>query len=219
MSQRKLQAKRTRRVNIFEEVGQIEEGLQANRDRITARLQPEEDDEITRPPRPYNRKSRSIIWNHCTKKFAEKVIICNYCGKIWKGLFGSTSNPLKHIRESHYAKLSDEDKGLLSNNGATSGKNAVRRTLAKKINEQGALARYHPSVKEIDQKIAKVFLTSCVSWTLLDNEAFGELCSELLNGRYNLPSRYYIQENVMTPMYEETKVHIKNQLKNRYILA
>ena len=60
-AQRQLQAKRARRANLFEEVGQIEEGLQANRDRITARLQPEEDDEITRPPRSYNRKLRSII--------------------------------------------------------------------------------------------------------------------------------------------------------------
>ena len=105
--------------------------------------------------------------------------------------------------------LSDEDKGSLSNNGATSGKTGVRRTLSRKIYEQGALARGHPSVKETDRKVAKVILSSCASWSLVDNEAFGELCSELLGGRYNLPSRYYIQENVMKPMYEETKVHIK----------
>ena len=49
-SQRKLQAKRTRRVNIFDEVEQIQVGLQANRDRITATTQAEEDDETTRPP-------------------------------------------------------------------------------------------------------------------------------------------------------------------------
>ena len=103
----------------------------------------------------------------------------------------------------------------MSNNGATSGNNGVRRTLSRKIYEQGALARCHPSVKEMDRKIAKVILTSCVSWTLIDNEAFGELCSELLGGRYNLPSRYYIQENVMKPMFEETKAHIKKELKKQ----
>ena len=59
--------------------------------------------------------------------------------------------------------LSDEDKGSLSNNGATSGKTGVRRTLSRKIYEQGALARGHPSVKEMDRKIAKVIITSCVS--------------------------------------------------------
>merc|ERR1712121_42341 len=33
----------------------------------TSKLQPQEDDEITRPPRSYNRRLRSIVWNHCTK--------------------------------------------------------------------------------------------------------------------------------------------------------
>ena len=215
VAQRQLQAKRATRANLFEEVGQIEEGLQANRDRITARLQPQEDDEITRRPRIYNCKIRSIVWNYYTKNNDQQLIHCNFCNRIWKFQGGSTSNPLKHIREIHYNRLSDEDKGLLPKNGATSGNNAVRRTLNKKIYEQGALARCHPSVKEMDRKIAKVILTSCVSWRLIDNEAFGELCSELLGSRYNLPCRYYMQENVMTPMYEETKVHISNELKKQ----
>ena len=59
--------------------------------------------------------------------------------------------------------LSDEDKGSLSNNGVTSGINGVRRTLSRKIYEHGALARGHPSVKEMDRKIAKVILISYVS--------------------------------------------------------
>ena len=71
-AQRNLQANRARKANLFEEVGRVEESLQANRDRITARSQPEEDDEITRPPRLYNRKSPSVIWNHCTKKLHGK---------------------------------------------------------------------------------------------------------------------------------------------------
>ena len=83
-------------------------------------LQAEEDDEITRPPRKYNRKSRSIIWKHVTKRSNEKLILCNHCDKKWTGLSGSTSNPLKHLRELHYNRLSDEDKGSLSNNSATS---------------------------------------------------------------------------------------------------
>ena len=94
-SQRRLQARRARRVNIFDEVEQIEEGLQANRDRIT---------DIT--PGPYNRRSRSIIWHHVTKSPSEELLLCNYCEKTWKGLYGSTSNPLKHIREIHYNMLS-----------------------------------------------------------------------------------------------------------------
>ena len=93
-SQRRLQAKRARRVNIFDEVEQIEEGLQANRDRIT---------DIT--PGPYNRRLRSIIWDHVTKSPSEELLLCNYCEKTWKGLYGSISNPLKHIRDIHYNML------------------------------------------------------------------------------------------------------------------
>ena len=78
-SQRKLQAKMTSKDNIFDEVEEIQEGLQANRDRITATTQAEEDDEITRPPRPYKRKSPSIIWSHVTR--SEKLVQCKYCEK------------------------------------------------------------------------------------------------------------------------------------------
>ena len=35
----------------------------------------------------------------------------------------------------------------------------------------------------------------------------------MLGGRYNIPSRDYIQNNVMIPMYEETKVEIRKELK------
>ena len=42
----------------------------------------------------------------------------------------------------------------------------------------------------MDRKVVKVILTSCVSWSIIDNEAFGELCGELLTGTYNLPCRY-----------------------------
>ena len=71
-AQRNLQAKRATRANIFDEVGQIEEGLQANRDRINARSQVEEDDEMTRPPRLYKHKSPSIVWKHCTKTITRR---------------------------------------------------------------------------------------------------------------------------------------------------
>ena len=211
-------AKKARKANIFVEVEQIEERLQANRNRITPRLQPEEDDEITRAPRPYNRKSRSIIWNHCKKEMSgqqEELLLCNYCPKNWKCQRGSTSNPLKHLREMHYNRLSDEEKAGLPKDGATSGNNSVKRTLNKTIKERGTLPRSHPEVEEIDRKIAKVILTTCASWRLMENKAFAELCNQLLGGRYNIPSRYYIQENVITPMYEETKCHIINELKKQ----
>ena len=62
--------------------------------------------------------------------------------------------------------------------------------------------------------MARLFVSSSASWSLLENKVFGELCSEMLDGRYNIPSRDYIQNSVMIPMYQETKVEIKKELKN-----
>ena len=75
-SQRKLQARKNSKDNIFDEV---EEGLQANRDRITPTTQAEEDDEITKQPRIYKRKSPSIIWSHVTR--SENLVQCKHCEK------------------------------------------------------------------------------------------------------------------------------------------
>ena len=61
--------------------------------------------------------------------------------------------------------------------------------------------------------MARLFVSSSASWSLLENKVFGELCSEMLDGRYNIPSRDYIQNSVMIPMYQETKVEIKKELK------
>ena len=72
-------------------------------------IQPHENNEITRPPRSYNRRLRSIVWNHCTKNIVEDLIHCNYCQKIWKLEGCSTSIPLKHIRENHYNSLNAEE--------------------------------------------------------------------------------------------------------------
>ena len=212
--QNKRQATRAARADLIAEVAEIEEPIQANRDRISSTSHDEEDDERERRiPKKKPRKTPSIIWKHVTKLIKDQLILCNYCDRKWNAAFGSTSNPLHHLRKKHYDQLNEKEISLLPQNGATSGTKGVRRTLYKQIYEHGALPRTHPDVQETDRKVAKVILTSLASWSLLDNEPFGSLCAELVGGRYNLPSRYYIQENVMTPMYKETKQHIIHELQ------
>jgi len=77
----------------------------------TSTIQPHENNEITRPPRSYNRRlrSRSSVWNHCTKNIVEDLIHCNYCPKIWKLELCPTSILLKHIRDNHYNSLNAEE--------------------------------------------------------------------------------------------------------------
>ena len=58
----------------------------------------------------------SVAWEHVTKADNEDKVECNYCSKTWVGLNGSTSNPLKHIKDEHYDKLTDEQKERMSKN-------------------------------------------------------------------------------------------------------
>ena len=101
----------------------------------------------------------------------EDIVQCNHCVKIWNSLSGSTSTPLKHIRGTHYNKLTEEQKERMSKNGATSGKGGTvpKRTLNKKLLNDGPLPRSNRSVKRVDGKLARVLISSNASWSLLDN--------------------------------------------------
>ena len=86
------------------------------------------------------------------------------------------------------------------------------------MHEVGPLPRSHASVKKVDKKLAKVFISSIASWSLLDNADFGAFCEEILGGKYNLPTRAYILNNVINPMFQETKDLIEKELKKPQIL-
>ena len=85
------------------------------RNRITSPTHEEDDDEIpvpreqstTTPKRKYDRKDKSIVWDHATPENNNRVK-SNHCPKFWVNLSGSTSTPLKHIREVHYHLLTQE---------------------------------------------------------------------------------------------------------------
>ena len=95
----------------------------------------------------------------------------------------------------------------MSKNGETSGKGGTlpKRTLTKKNTKAGPLPRTHNKVKRVDAKLGRLLISSCASWTLLDNPEFGLFCEEILAGRYNVPTRGYMLDNVINPMFHEAK--------------
>ena len=122
----------------FDEANRL---LTNKRNRITTPTPEEDDDEISRPVtdsqkkvRKCLRKKPSIVWEHVAKSGNEGKVQCNHCPKYWEGLSGSTSTPLKHVKELHYNKLTDEQKERMSKNDETSGKGGTvpKRTLYKK---------------------------------------------------------------------------------------
>ena len=93
------------RQSSFEEAERI---LNDMRNRLSTPTPEEDDDEISRPAtdilrrfRKYKRRSPSVVWEHVAKAHKEDKVNCNYCAKTWVGLNGSTSNPLKHIKDEH----------------------------------------------------------------------------------------------------------------------
>merc|ERR1712121_14784 len=202
--------------------------LEHNRDRITSPSQAQDDDEVvqlTPQKRPYNRRKPSIVWRHSEKRKKTngvEVVQCSYCTKNWRSahLSGSTSNVLKHIRVNHYSKLSAEDIASLPQNGSTSGnRQQPRRTLNRTEKEGQALPRSHKICQKMDRKIAKFFISSSCSWNALDDKNFADIFTDFHEGRYNIPSRAYLDVNVIQPMYEETKVVIKEELSKHNDIA
>ena len=208
--------------------------LEDNRNRITSPSQAQDDDEIVqevltvrvRPKkRPYQRQKPSIVWKHSEKRKKDndvEVVQCNYCKKNWNvaHLSGSTSNLLKHLRVQHYSKLTEQDRAELPQNGSSSGnRRQPRRTLNRREIDGQALPRSHKICQEMDRKIAKFFISSSCSWIALEDKNFANIFTDFHEGRYNIPCRAYLDANVIQPMYEETKLVIKEELSKHNNIA
>ena len=156
------------------------------------KYEPEEDDEISKKP--------SVVWSHVITSKTEDITWCQHCDRTWHSLRGSASTPLKHIKNMHYDKLTEDQQPKKSQKGETSGCG-------------GPLPRSTQAVKRLDGLLARVLISSMSSWSLLQNAAFGDFCAEFLAGRYTVPSCEYVLNNVLTPMLYETKCNIQDTLK------
>ena len=186
--------------------------------RISSPTHEEDDDEIpvpreqspTTPKRKYDRKHKSVVWDHATQE-NDNCVKCNYCPKFWLNLGGSTSTPLKHIREHHYGFLTQEQRNRMK--GMTHS-TPTRRTSKKVKSKNEPLPRSHVDVQKLDSLLGNVIISSHDSWRLLKNRPFAELCGQLLEGRYILPTQSYMVAHVINPLFTYTKELIKNKLKN-----
>ena len=93
----------------------------------------------------------------------------------------------------------------MSKNGETSGSGVKPQRSLVKVDRVGnkVLSRMHPDVRYVDRQLAKMFVSSNVSFNLLDNKHFGNYSKNILNGRYNIPGRSYMMGNLIHGMYQE----------------
>ena len=105
-------------------------------------------------------------------------------------------------------------------NGRSSGNRGQPvRTLNRKEQDGQPMPRTARLCQEMDRKMARFFVSSTSSWLLLENKYFADLFTDIYEGRYNLPSRSYLHDNVLHPMYEQTKKVVKNDLKQHINIA
>ena len=164
---RQREKKKQGRQDSFDAANKL---LTDKRNRITTPTREEDDDEISRPAtepvrkktRKYTRNKPSVVWRHVTKLPNVDKVQCNHCASFWWHLSGSTSTPLKHVKEQHYNKLTDEQKQRMSKNGETSVKGGTvpKRTLCKKMFHNGPLPRSNKNVKRVAGKLARVLISS-----------------------------------------------------------
>ena len=162
------------------------------------------------------RKKTSYVWNHC-KSFEQGMYKCDHCSQTWTEdrLRGSTSNINKHMRDKHFQLLTKEDIESMTFMGMTSGirdgKQVPPRSLIKTMYENApALPRGHKTVKHCDRLLAKYIINSSTSMHILENRDFSNYV-QALKDKYTLPSRGYMNDNII-PMFYSTFEVVKDIL-------
>ena len=146
----------------------------------------------------------------------DKVTSCKHCSKTWfnTNVQSSTSILMTHVIKNHFDKLSAADHESLTTSGQTSGwkdgKERPQRVLLRKFIENAPFTP-RSRLKSPDRLLTKFIVNSSSSMRIVDDTDLGNFCKSL-NSKYTLPSRAYLETNVLVPMYEETKQVVKNLL-------
>ena len=160
------------------------------------------------------RAKRSMIWAHVHfDKKLPQFVFCNYCISKWDegGRGNSTSTIRTHLLKNHRNKLSEEELASISIYGESSGISASGeslppRSLLRSPRPNMALPR--SSVVTHDRYLGKWLVTSSASFNTVDNKEFSDFVQSCM-GNYCLPSRGYLQQNVVAPMYNDSLKYVK----------
>ena len=110
----------------------------------------------TTPKRKYDRKHKSVVWDHATQE-NDNLVKCNHCTKFWVNLGGSTSTPLKHMREHHYGFITEEQRNRMKGMSQSTPK---RRTIKKIKSQDEPLPQNHVDVQKLYSLLGNVIISS-----------------------------------------------------------
>ena len=67
--------------------------------------------------------------------------------------------------------------------------------------------------KAMDRLLVEFIICDCEPLSIVESETLGK-CFNFLDKRYNMPSRKYLQHNLIIPMYNNTKYIIMTRIKS-----
>ena len=154
-----------------------------------------------------------MVWNHLTENDEEAK--CKYCDKSWKkeASKSSTSNFRNHIIKVHFNKMSDADKKYLTTGDPNTPRRANLRTFM-----ENAPPTPRARSKTPDRLLLKYIVNSSNSMRIVDDQDLDNFLKSL-NSKYTMPSRSYLETNVLEPMYHETMEEVKKKINKCQNLA
>ena len=189
---------------------------------------------------PKGKRSRAwLFWEHprtgTDRKLDKSVVVCKLCG-LKKRFFNSTTMLMDHLSRKHYnalvsattpcsTSISRSVQGHVQGHSSTAptGEPAVAvASTAKESPGPGTIKahfmkmhKYHRPDKRsdtCDRALAFAIIRDLLPLSECEGEGL-KYFAETLDPRYSMPGSKYLKNNVMLPMYHETKMIIKAKLQ------
>ena len=171
---------------------------------------------IVNPPASF----RSAVWKYHgfpTKDGTtdKSKTICKICFATFKYCAGSTSSMSAHLKSQH--SIDEETEVLQSKTAGTKnstapGQSKIQDVLKNKLPRSGNRAT--AITKSIGVFIAK----DMRPYSVVENKGFQHMIN-VLEPRYDLPSRVHFSEKVIPKLYEEVKAEVESDLKSAEFVA
>ena len=161
------------------------------------------------------RSSRSVVWQYFNKSGANlSKAICTVCGETLKHS-NNTSNLFKHLKCKHFQVYEQVEEERKEEEAASS--RAKRPATRQQLTMESTFTRSspypHSSVrwKEATDAVVRMIVKDMQPLSVVENEGFRRLM-QVMDPRYQLPSRSTITRSLLPQKYEALKQTVKVEL-------
>uniref|UniRef100_A0A8C5MY44 BED-type domain-containing protein n=1 Tax=Leptobrachium leishanense TaxID=445787 RepID=A0A8C5MY44_9ANUR len=156
----------------------------------------------------------SVVWNYFKINESNvRMADCKLCpAKISRG--GSkissfnTSNLIKHLKMKHKAEYGE----FVEASNSNAGRSTQQLTLQETFSRREKMARENPRAVKITEALSQFIVLDDQPLSLVDNMGFRRFIN-ILEPRYEIPSRRYITDVMLPKIHDAVKKHISSMLQ------